>query len=188
MPIEMNMVYKRAYHYAKITGQEVEDLIQEGVIACIEAEQSFDPIYGAKLSTWQWWQIERRLKHYCYKQENVTFRTPVSMDDPDLDLYLESTEPLVTEAIFFQQYVLAAPADVQVICRTILDTPEDFAGLPQRKCMGIIRERMQRAPDPGWTHVRLNEAIRDCKTWFRNAPTEMRRTISGSFTRTLWAA
>lgn len=185
MPLEMNMIYQRAHHYARLTGAALEDLVQEGVLASLEAEKNFDASRGTKLTTWQWWQIERRLRHFCFSAGASLLKHSIPMED--LDPTQEPTQHVDgVERVEFADQLSWAPPDVKIICCRILTRPEHYAGLDPRKCWCMIREELTHPPKPGWSLLRANEAIQDCKVWFRNIPETLRRTLSGDLRRTLW--
>ena len=159
--MEMNLIYYRAHHYARITGECFEDLVQEGGIASLEAELSFDPSYNTKLTTWIWWQIERRLKRYCDQTRRITY-TDSPPDYPGYDV------------IEFLEFVDSVPSDVQGVCRMVLTNPQRYAGIGPRKCRQMLKQDLR---DQGWSQDQAHEAIQDSKYWFTNTSPDMRRTV-----------
>jgi DNA-directed RNA polymerase specialized sigma24 family protein len=168
MSLELKMIYHRAGHYARTTGQPLEDLVQEGIVASLEAETTFDPKHGAKLTTWQWWRIELAMKMYCRRAVRVKF-----MEEPP-EQTCECNSTMQAE---FEEQLRRAPADVRFICNLILQRPHDFAGLPQQQCRAQIRGALT---ELGWRAERVREALQDCKAWLGAGSAEvlMRRTAA----------
>lgn len=161
LPKALHMVFNRAHYYARLTGQAFEDLVQEGLTACLEAKLTHDP-YKGSLITWQWWQIERRLKNYCNQTKRMLYS-----DDP-----LEPTAG--PDPNSFHEMMEDAPPDVLFVCAFILDYPEQYGGLDgtcsRRKLKRLLTENTD------WTPGRIHEAILDAKVWFRRTQAPMRRT------------
>ncbi len=160
--MEMDLIYHRAHHFYQATGQSFEDLVQEGVVASLEAELSYDPTKKTRLSTWIWWSIERRMRVYCEREA----RTPHYFDDPP-DL------PDDRDIIVFLDFMNSTPHDVQIIYELVLSDPEEYAGLNPYECHRMIKKVLRNA---GWTIDRAHEAIQDAKYWLNDTSPPLTRS------------
>ncbi len=64
------LVVKIARHYAKRSTADQADMIQEGLIALIEARKTFDESRGVKFSTHAWWKIRAAIQAYAMRNAN----------------------------------------------------------------------------------------------------------------------
>ncbi len=160
--MEMNLIYHRAHHFSQTTGGCFEDLVQEGAVACLEAELSYDPTKHTKLSTWIWWSIERRMRVFCEREA----RTPhYFAEPPDL--------PDNRDVIEFLDFMDSIPHDVQIVYSLVLSDPKEFAGRNPYECHRMMKETLRGI---GWTIDRAHEAIQDAKYWINNTSPTLTRS------------
>ncbi len=156
--MEMNLIYHRAHHFSQTMGGHFEDLVQEGAVAHLEAELSYDPTQSTRLSTWIWWSIERRMRVFCEREA----RTPHYFGEPP-DL------PDNRDIIEFLDFMDSVPHDVRAVYEIVLSDPTKYAGYNPFECCRMLKEMLR---EIGWSIDRAHEAIQDAKYWLNNtAPT-----------------
>jgi len=71
----IGMITRQAQKYAAWSGCDIEDLIQEGRLAIIDADRKFDPSRGFKFLTFAVHDIRHRMARYC-QNHATTVRLP----------------------------------------------------------------------------------------------------------------
>lgn len=160
--MEMDLIYRRAHYFHRMTGQSFEDLVQEGVVGSLEAELTYDPDKDTKLTTWVWWSIERRMRVFC---ERAMRHRGCFGDPPDLPDYRNIVE--------FLDFLNASPRDAQTIYEIVLSNPEEYAGHSPYECQRMLKQVMLQL---GWSTDRSHDAIQDAKYWLNNISADMTRT------------
>ncbi len=166
--MEMDLIYHRAHHFSQTMGGRFEDLVQEGAVANLEAELSYNPAKHTKLSTWIWWSIERRMRVFCEREA----RTPHYFDDPP-DL------PDDRDVIEFLDFLDSVPEDVLDVYRLVLSAPEEYAGCNPYECHRNLKEILR---GMGWSIDRAHEAIQDAKYWLIDTSPPLTRTTTTKVT------
>ncbi len=65
---QLSMVYALARRYAKTWGVPLEDLVQEGALALVQAVDHYDPNKGMKLSTYATWWVKQAIRRAAMAQ------------------------------------------------------------------------------------------------------------------------
>lgn len=152
MTLQTKLILHRAHEWHRRSGLPVEDFVQEGTIANLEAELTFDPTKGAKLSTWIWWQIERRMGRFAMQNKRIIYTD----EPPEL-----SQDDVQAGRAEFEQMIAHAPYDVRQVCQLILAAPENFAGHTPYWCSKLLLQLL--AIELGWDDERAEAAVEQTK-------------------------
>jgi RNA polymerase sigma factor (sigma-70 family) len=65
---QLGMVSALARHYGRRWGVPLEDLVQEGALALVQAVDHYDPNRGMKVSTYATWWVKRAIRRAAMAQ------------------------------------------------------------------------------------------------------------------------
>ena len=95
-----SMAYKALSKIRKPSTYEIDDLIQEGNIACMKAIESWDASKGSKMETW----IHFILQNHFYDLVWYSYRKIEADAIEDFDIY-QNNEPSSEDSIDFQDWM-----------------------------------------------------------------------------------
>lgn len=124
---------------------QIDELINEAFIGCVEAIQSYDAARGA-LSTWAWHSAKRRLQRILYNERKHAANVPIT----------EVAEP-TTDVRPLWDLLEQMGDKARQVCNIVIENPELLV-LGKTRSKRIIREELRGL---GWKHREIDRAFQE---------------------------
>jgi len=148
----LNLIRKIAWSFAKTTGLEFDELFSEASLAYVESLRSYNP-EKARLSTWAVKIMTNRLITFCMNQD-IFVNLPEFFED------IFPGQSNTEEEYLFKDWILCLPQDLQLICKIVLETPEEVLAESPKASRGKIIEKLRSLK---WSWPRIWNGIRNIK-------------------------
>jgi len=145
--VEVKMAKKLAGGWHKATGIDWEELYSEAIVGMWEARKTFRLDRGTALTSWQYCCANYRLKTFCANYET------------SLGEKMESAEYRSDDGDFVE-IISSLPENARMVCKVILETPNEFAGIMPKIARGKVVKTMR---DLGWSWGDIWETFRIIK-------------------------
>jgi len=149
----VNMARKLAWSFYKTTGEDVEDLFSEAMIAVTKASQTFDPAKGTKFTTYA---------TRCIKWTLINWVNGCGKRSQNKAEFLEEnkSEPanrIQEMRVEFRDALEILSEDASYVKDLLLD-PEAFLGKPSKGVHYVRKEVERFLIRQGWTQGRVQSA------------------------------
>ncbi|MBS3776755.1 MAG: hypothetical protein KGY70_16275 [Bacteroidales bacterium] len=144
----LNLIRKIAWSFHNTTGLDWDDLFGEASLGYCEAVNSYNPGKGAKLTTWIYSCVQKKLINYCKYENRVNHN--ISLQDMPKDVLIDP--------IPYVELEVSMPKAVREIADIVLQTPHLYLSLPRTMARPLIAEKMMRYNN--WTWSETQKAIK----------------------------
>ena len=169
--MELNIVRKVVWSYARSTGLDFDELCSEAYLAYLEAAPSYDPARGKK-STFIWNVVRNHINSLLKAKKEVP------MDKEAIDMLIEEKDELGPEHIVlaeesWRELFESLSPDAKMIC-LLVNNGEVYLNTDKpRKSRGIIARELKAR---GWSENKIWATFREIKQVLKTTKKKMRRT------------
>ncbi len=164
--MELNIVRKVVWSYARSTGLDFDELCSEAYLAYLEAAPSYDPARGKK-STFIWNVVRNHINSLLKAKKEI----PV--DKEAIDILIEERDELNPEQVVlaeesWRELFESLSPDAKMIC-LLMNSGEVYLNTDKpREARGIIARELKAR---GWSESKIWATFREIKQTLK-----MRRT------------
>jgi len=170
--MELNIVRKVVWSYARSTGLDFDELCSEAYLAYLEAAPSYDPAKGKK-STFIWNVVRNHINSLLKAKKEV----PV---DKDIDMLIEERDELDPEQVVlaeesWRELFESLSPDAKTICLLVNNGEVSLNTDKPREARGIIARELKAR---GWGENKIWATFREIKQTLKITQTKrkMKRT------------
>ena len=171
--MELNIVRKVVWSYARSTGLDFDELCSEAYLAYLEAAPSYNPARGKK-STFIWNVVRNHINSLLKAKKEI----PV--DKEDIDMLIEERDELDPERVVlaeesWRELFESLSPDAKIIF-FLLNSNEVYINTDKpREARGIIARELK---NRGWSENKIWATFRELKQTLKMTRTKrkMRRT------------
>ena len=145
----IKMIQKIARSFHKTSGLEYEELLGEATVAYFESIETYEPERGA-LSTWAWACMTKHLLYYL--QTQIRWNRNKCPDPRKPMEWVDSH--------FLWEFMESLPKDSKLICKMILDSPEEFLGEARKETIGQVESYLRKQ---GWAWRKIRNGLQGIK-------------------------
>ena len=145
--IPLNMIRRIAGSYYKKYRIDFNELFAEASLAYCEAVQTYDPKYGAQLSTWAYIKINKALQAFV---KDAFQHQPYEMHE---DQYIWDSLPI-------SELLLDMSPEARTMCIQIFSTPGDYMTIFPKHARGLLKAQFRSI---GWRWLDIYAAFSEIK-------------------------
>jgi DNA-directed RNA polymerase specialized sigma24 family protein len=152
------LICKLAWQYSKGTSLSVQDLISEGYLALLLANNKYDPERGAKST----------FVYHVVRNHFVGLRGcwPLMLEVPDAMVSVDPAS-MLEDAHRFRQAISSLSAEAKEVVKIICESPKEImdiakTGTPERLHNAVIK-LLRRARTNNWTREYIQSLIAEIK-------------------------
>lgn len=156
--LQTKLVARIAWRFHRLTGEDFDDLFQEGCLAYIKASYSpnYDPA-RTKFITFAYRQVVGHLRKYAHKRRQ---RVPtISEGELEYGLNFDSGEAGVDERAEIAMEIEQLEPEARSMAELLLSAPESYASLGTKAARSQLKRDLHEVA--GWPKRRSQTAIRD---------------------------
>jgi len=156
--MELNIVRKVVWSYARSTGLDFEELCSEAYFAYLEAASSYDPARGKK-STFIWNVVRNHINSLLKAKKEIP------MDKETIDMLIEERDELDPEQVVlakecWEELFNSLSPEAKMIC-LLVNSGEVYLNTDKpREARGIIARELKAR---GWSENKIWATFREIK-------------------------
>lgn len=163
--MELNLIRKIVWsHVRRNPGLEFDDLFQEACIACLEAEESYDPKRAGR-NTYTWHVVHNRLATLIHKETTRHLRE-YSVDRPEPQWSAPGPEQFLIAQESWQELLHGLSPEGQAICQLTIDIEEELPVEKPKRSRGVVARALR---GQGWSWAPIWAGFREVKMAFAAA-------------------
>ena len=154
--MEMNLVYSIVWKFWENNKDlEYEDMLSVAFVAYCEALKNYDSKRNTKKTTLACVYMKRAISDWIRKEreQRNLFVPLVDEEENEYEIPVPFVPPI-------SELLEEMGQEAKVICKMILETPLEFAGLPPKICKGKIYKKLR---SEGWSWKKIWDSFKEIK-------------------------